>query len=110
MVYEGINRCPVCGGDMRHYDYTSRIVKTKNGEKEFIDIRRLRCLDCNRVHRELPTYLLPYLHYEKEIVDGVQQGLITPETLGYEDFPSEITMERWKSCTFTTDFVFTTYC
>ena len=26
---------------------------------------------------------------------GVIEGLITPETLGYEDYPCEMTMHRW---------------
>ena len=35
--------------------------------------------------------------YESEIIIGVIEGLITPETLGYEDYPCEMTMNRWLS-------------
>lgn len=40
-------------------------------------------------------YIL-FKHYEADIIDGVVEGLIGPDTLGYEDFPCEETMKRWK--------------
>ena len=47
------------------------------------------------LHRELPSSIIPYKEYESEIIIGVIEGLITPETLGYEDYPCEMTMNRW---------------
>ena len=32
-----------------------------------------------------------------EVIIGVLEGLITCETLGFEDFPCEMTMFRWLS-------------
>lgn len=49
------------------------------------------------LHRELPSSIIPYKEYESEIIIGVIEGLITPETLGYEDYPCEMTMNRWLS-------------
>jgi hypothetical protein len=49
------------------------------------------------MHRELPDYILPYKQYEIEVIMGVLEGLITCETLGYEDYPCEMTMFRWLS-------------
>jgi hypothetical protein len=44
----------------------------------------------------LPDYLFPYKQYEREVIIGVMDGYITPETIGYEDYPCEMTMKRWK--------------
>ena len=89
--------CPKCGGELKHYDRVKRIVRTKGGATSYVEIRRLRCSKCKALHRELPDYILPYKHYELEVVLGVIERLITPDTLGYEDYPCEITMIRWMS-------------
>ena len=41
--------------------------------------------------------LFPRKHYEAEVIIGVLDGLITCETLGFEDYPCEATMVRWLS-------------
>ena len=33
---------------------------------------------------------------DKEIVDGVKEGLIDSDTLGFEDYPCELTMKHWR--------------
>ena len=90
-------KCPKCGADMKRYDSVKRVVKTKGGVKERVLIVRAKCTNCNSVRRILPENILPYKHYEKDIIDGVVEGLITSETLGYEDYPCEETMKRWKT-------------
>ena len=45
----------------------------------------------------LPDYILPYKHYESEIIFGVLEGLIDLDTYGYEDYPCETTMNRWRA-------------
>lgn len=87
--------CPICKNKLKYYDSVKRIVKTKSGKTKKIVIRRLRCSSCKSLHRELPGSILPYKEYESEIIMGVIEGLITPETLGYEDYPCEMTMHRW---------------
>lgn len=73
-----------------------RIVKTKGGEKTFIQVERKICKSCGSIFRILPEGLEPFKHYEKEVINGVIEGFITTDTLGYENFPTELTMERWK--------------
>lgn len=63
----------------------------------WVKVRRLRCMNCGYLCRELPDYIFPYKQYEAEIIRGVLEGFITPETVGYEDYPCEITMFRWKA-------------
>lgn len=95
MVPEGVPICPKCEGKLRYFDTVKRIVRTKALATEWIDIRRLRCTVCGSVHRELPEDVFPYKQYEAEIIVGVLEGLITCETLGFEDYPCEMTMVRW---------------
>ena len=44
---------------------------------------------------ELPDCLLPYKHYQTEIVSGVLDETVTSDDLGYENYPSFMTMLRW---------------
>ena len=88
--------CPDCGEKIKKYDKVFRTVRTKRGEKQRIEIRRLYCKKCKKVHRLMPDDILPYKRYEREVIEGVQEGLITQDILGYEDYPSAKQMERWK--------------
>jgi hypothetical protein len=54
-------------------------------------------MGCGAVHRELTDDILPYKQYEAEIIRGVLEGLITSDTFGFEDYPCEVTMVRWKA-------------
>lgn len=87
--------CPLCGGDLRYYDTVSRILRTKHRRTEWLDIRRMKCNVCGRLHRELPDNIYIYKQYEADIIDGVLEGLITSDTLGFEDYPCEQTMLNW---------------
>lgn len=88
--------CKKCGGLLRHRDYVKRIIKTKNGKTDNIKVERLMCQKCGCLVRNLPPTLSPYKHYENDVIEGVREGIITSDTLGYENYPSEITMKRWK--------------
>lgn len=95
MIAKNASVCPKCGGHLRFFDTVKRIVRTKARVTEWIVIRRLRCTICGSLHRELPEELFPYKQYEAEVIIGVLEGLITCETLGFEDYPCEMTMSRW---------------
>lgn len=97
MVNTGTSLCPKCGGDLKYYDQVRRIVRTKRRKTWRIAMRRLRCMNCGALHRELPKLIFPYKQYEADVITGVLDGLITSDTLGYENYPSEITMIRWLS-------------
>lgn len=97
MVGTDVSTCPKCGGELKYYDKVQRIVRDKGRKTWTIPMRRLRCIKCRALHRELPKLLFPYKQYEAKIVLGVIEGRITWETLGYEDYPCEMTMRRWIS-------------
>ena len=97
MVSDDILYCPKCGASLKFYDTVPRIIRTKGRSYKYIKLRRLRCLECSAVHREIPSIIFPYKQYEAEIIRGVLEGFITPETYGYEDYPSEMAMVRWRT-------------
>lgn len=95
------NICPCCNGQLRLRDHRKRIWKQEGGTVRFIRIRRLQCTNCRRIHCELPDILVPYKHYETQVIEGVLDGLITGDDPDSEDEsgaqrPSESTMKRWK--------------
>ena len=97
MVNDCILKCPDCGGNLIYYDKVTRVVRTKRRQTDWVELRRMRCDRCGKVHREIPDYILPYKQYEADLIQGVMEGLITTDTYGYEDYPCEITMIRWRS-------------
>lgn len=96
MVFVNDINCPICSGRLKYYDRVKRIKRTKNRVTTYIYIDRVRCVKCNKVHRLVPIELIPYKQYESEVIFGVREGLITSDTLGYEDYPCEETMKRWR--------------
>ncbi len=97
MIDDSETVCPKCGGGLIFFDTVKRIVRTKNGLRYTIKLRRFRCSFCGSIHREIPKIIFPYKQYESEIITGVREGLITPDVIGFEDNPCEETMKRWKS-------------
>lgn len=95
MIPSGNLLCPCCAGRLIYFDTVKRKLWTKHRKKQIVYIPRYRCPACNTVHRALPENVVPYQRYEAELIRGVLEGLITVETLDYEDYPCEATMRRW---------------
>lgn len=95
MVREGEDFCPNCRNPLSYYDTVRRTVLGAGRSVRRVYIRRLRCENCGRIHRELPDFIFPYKRYEADIIQGVAEGCITTETEGFEDYPCEETMRLW---------------
>ena len=100
MVGFDISICPNCRGNLKYYDSVPRVRRTRGRTTDNVRIRRFRCLDCRKIHREIPDDICPYKQYESEIIQGVIDGFITSTTYGFEDYPCEMTMRRWRQCTY----------
>ena len=92
---ENVPGCPYCSGELRYRDSRLRIRKHEGGSRDHLIIRRFRCTACQSYHNELPDVLLPYKHYEAEVVSGVIDGIVTPDDQDSEDYPSFSTMLYW---------------
>ncbi len=94
-VQKGEITCPVCGAKLKYYDHVTRLVRGEFGKKDRIKIRRLKCTGCGKLHRELPS-LIPHVQFRADIVNGIVEGSISYYDLEYEDYPCEMTMDRWR--------------
>ena len=61
------------------------------GEKIILSIRRLRCVECKRIHHELPDMLVPYKRHVRESIEAV----ITREA-EISVIADESTLKRWR--------------
>ena len=60
--------CPICQATLSYRDSRPRIRKKEGGVKEQLIIRRFHCKNCHSYHNELPDCLVPYKHYETEVI------------------------------------------
>ena len=68
------------------------------GETEWYLINRLQCSndECRRLHNELPNNLIPYKHYDAQLIEDVVEGVVSEADRECEDYPCEQTMNHWK--------------
>ena len=59
-------------------------------------VRRYRCRSCQHYQTELPDCVVPYKHYETEVICGVLDDIVTSDDIDSEQYPSELTMQRWR--------------
>lgn len=83
--------CPCCSGKLKVIGSRQRVYIDGTGEKNIVIIRRLRCVDCDRIHHELPDILVPYKRHSSITIEAVieeNRDLSTPA--------DESTIRRWK--------------
>ncbi len=88
--------CPVCDNVMKYRDSLLRHMKLEGQNRKNYMIRRLQCTHCGSLHRELPDCFVPYKHYGAEIISGAVDGIVTSTDADSEDYPCEMTINRWK--------------
>ncbi|MDE6944505.1 MAG: hypothetical protein K2P66_08775 [Lachnospiraceae bacterium] len=70
----------------------------------FLVVRRLRCLECERISHELPDIVVPYKHHE---LDTIADGLVEDDSLARKSCPAEVsTINRWKHWFFSSHIFF----
>ena len=88
--------CAKCGKQMKYYDTVKRIVRHRFGIVNHIYVERYVCTECRHIKRYLPDQVLPYKHYEKNIIKGFVSGRYSSDDIEFEDYPCEITVKKWK--------------
>ena len=83
--------CPCCGGKLVVIGSRQRKLATAGGDQRVLIVRRLRCLQCRKIHHELPDCIVPYKRYESECVEQVVAGP-TSSSVAADD----ATLRRWK--------------
>ena len=81
-----------------------RILCKQDGSCVFLVVRRLRCLECERISHELPDIVVPYKHHE---LDTIADGLVEDDSLARKSCPAEVsTINRWKHWFFSSHIFF----
>ena len=75
--------CPVCDGELKHYDRRCRRLIDQEGAKHTYRLRRLRCKECNRMHTELPDLIVPYKRHSAAVIVSVTEDKDT--SVPYEE-------------------------
>jgi len=69
---EEISICPICSNpELKVIGSRKRGVLKGDGAAIILIIRRLRCLDCKRIHHELPDILVPYKRYSSGVIEAI---------------------------------------
>ena len=86
-------------------DYVRRICLSWNGTENWFEIPRGICPNCQTIHRMLPDGLVPYKHYDKEVIsthlkyppDDPINSEIPSETFDLlnSPLPCNLTISNW---------------
>lgn len=87
--------CPNCNVPMEYRDTCKRIWRVEGGERRTVQICRMKCPICKKLHRILPDFLAPFKHYGTSVISRVIDGKLTHDILSCEDYPTDQTMIRW---------------
>lgn len=97
LPYSSEYLCPVCKeGNLIFHDYCRRIARHEGNESEWLLIPRHKCNNprCEKLHRMLPDFLVPFKHYTEDVISDAVTDRLRPELI--DDAPSPATIRRWK--------------
>ena len=63
--------CPVCSEQLTKRSWRLRKLIDNTGNKINLMIRRLYCINCNRVHHALPGCIVPYKRHCTETIEKI---------------------------------------
>ena len=63
--------CPICNGSLGVIGSRKRSVILSSGEKRKLMIRRLKCIQCDKIHHELPDCVVPYKRYVTKAIEEI---------------------------------------
>lgn len=68
------NVCPDCGSKLKVRDSKKRIVRDISGEEYLFSLRRFICVECGKVHTEIPDCIVPHKRYFKDAIEAAVDG------------------------------------
>ncbi len=90
--------CPLCMSKTHWHCWYKRQVK---GEKERIQILRVKCCGCEKTHAVLPDFLSPYKHYlqkvQEKVIEQVVRDEVSVEHVKIPTNPEADTLTIWPS-------------
>ena len=85
------NSCPICIGKLKVIGVRDRGAISSDGYDEIYVIRRLRCVNCCKIHHELPDILIPYKRHCAETIVNI----IDDKNDICCDFATEYRIKAW---------------
>ena len=69
--------CPNCSESiaMWRYGYRLRKVRDFNANTYWVKIPKYRCPKCKKVYHTIPSFLIPYKHYDRSTITKIQNGI-----------------------------------
>lgn len=68
------NICPDCGGKLKVRDSKKRTVIDISGEEYIFSLRRFVCIECGKIHTEIPDCIVPKKRYFKDSILAAVSG------------------------------------
>lgn len=93
--------CPICGETLDLYGVRNRIMINEEAEISYLEIRRLYCNKCHKIHHELPSIIIPYKRYTQKAIQQVIDGYLQDTQSTIEVAADNKTINNWKSWFFT---------
>ena len=86
-----MNYCPDCQGKLRIRDSRQRKIKDEIGNEYVFRLRRFQCVDCKKIHIEIPDCIEPFKQYSKNTIESILSGKCNYYTV------DDSTVRRWKN-------------
>jgi len=88
--------CPICQGRLRLHSSYERHVTDGAGKRHDGWIAQGYCVECDRYHALIPSFIEPYKQYSAEVVEGVIMEYETCGDIKTSSCPaSDSTIYRW---------------
>ncbi len=84
---------PCCGEELKIIGSRKRTLISEGGEICVLVVRRLRCVQCRKIHHELPDCVVPYKRYESACIEQVVSEPKVSSSVAADD----ATLRRWKN-------------
>ncbi|SHE99756.1 hypothetical protein SAMN02745133_01613 [Desulforamulus putei DSM 12395] len=84
--------CPCCGRELRVIGSRLRKSIKPSGDIIVLNIRRLRCTHCSKIHHELPDFIVPYKRYDADSIETVVSN-DSVQAIAADD----CTLYRWRN-------------
>lgn len=86
--------CPCRSGELKVIGSRKRSCINTQGDKIVLSIRRLRCIDCQRIHHELPDILVPY---KRHVQESIEAAITKEKETQISVIADESTLKRWRN-------------
>ena len=97
LACRGVVLCSFCHGRLKYHSSYRRYLKDEESNREQGWVAQVHCAACGKYPALMPAFIMPYKHYETEVIEGViaesERGVNVEKSGGCAADAS--TMRRW---------------